>query len=422
MRISFIRLLWLLLPLQAAAQDGPVLTLETAWEEAVQQFPLTRQRALISRTASLSIENLSRGYLPQLSLSGQASYQSEVTRVSIPLPGVNIDPLSRDQYRAVLDVNQLLYDGGAIRQQQQLQRVQAAAEEEKIEVQYQQLKERIRQLYLGVLLLDEQMKQLALVQQDLQAGISRVEAQVQYGTAFRSALATLQAEYLHTEQRMVELRTGRTALLDMLGLFLNRTLSNDTRFVQPAVETPPPQPVIERSELRLLRLQDSVLQLQSGLIDVRNRPRVSLFVQGGYGRPGLNMLKNAFDPYYIAGVRFNWSLSGWYTSRREKEILRMNRQALGLQAENFLLQTNVQLKQQQAEINKYRALVATDDRIIALRTQVKLAAQAQLEQGVITAADYIREVNAEDQARLSKILHQLQLLQAQLNYQTITGK
>lgn len=399
-----------------------MLTLEKAWEEAIQQFPLTRQRALISRTASLSIENLSRGYLPQLSLSGQASYQSEVTRVSIPLPGVNIEPLSRDQYRAVLDVNQLLYDGGAIRQQQQLQRVQAAAEEEKIEVQYQQLKERIRQLYLGVLLLDEQMKQLALVQQDLQAGISRVEAQVQFGTAFRSALATLQAEYLHAEQRMVELRAGRTALLDMLGLFLNRTLPNDTRFVQPTVEAPPPQPVIERSELRLLRLQDSVLQLQSGLLDVRNRPRVSLFVQGGYGRPGLNMLKNAFDPYYIAGVRFNWSLSGWYTSRREKEILRMNRQALGLQAENFLLQTNVQLKQQHAEINKYRALVATDDRIIALRTQVKLAAQAQLEQGVITAADYIREVNAEDQARLSKILHQLQLLQAQLNYQTITGK
>lgn len=421
-RIFFKALLWLLFPLQLVAQETMVLTLEQAWAEAVQQFPLTRQRALITRTANLSIENLSRGYLPQLSVSAQATYQSDVTQVKIPLPGINIEPLSRDQYRAILDVNQLIYDGGAIHLQQQLQKVQAAAEEEKIEVQYQQLKERIQQLYLGVLLLDEQMKQVNLLQQDLQAGIRRVEAQVQYGTSFRSALATLQAEYLRTEQRMVELRTGRKALLDMLGLFLNRNLSANTLLVLPRVESPEPQPQIQRSELKLFRLQDSLLQLQSALIDVRNRPRVSLFVQGGYGRPGLNMLKNEFAPFYIAGLRFNWSLSGFYTGKQEKELYRINRQSLGIQQENFLLQTNVQLQQQQGEIDKYTALIMADDRIIELRTQVKRAAQAQLEQGVITAADYIREVNAEDQARLTKILHKLQLLQAQLNYQAITGK
>lgn len=167
--------------------------------------------------------------------------------------------------------------------------------------------------------------------------------------------------------------------------------------------------------------QDSLLQTQRELVDAKNRPKTSVFVQGGYGKPGLNMLKNEFDLFYIAGLRLNWSLGNLYTSRREKEILSVNQRMVDVQKDVFLLNTNTQLKQQEAELQKLQQLIASDQQIITIRAQVKEAANAQLANGVITANDYLREVNAEDQARISLITHQLQLLQAQISYQTIAG-
>jgi outer membrane protein TolC len=191
---------------------------------------------------------------------------------------------------------------------------------------------------------------------------------------------------------------------------------------KPAATIYVPDVAVTRPELKLFQEQNSLLGQQSNLIKSKNLPKASVFVQGGYGRPGLNMLTNDFDLYYIGGVRLNWSLSGLYTKKKEKEIVKINQQILDTKRETFLLNTNTQLKQQQSEVEKLQQLVATDDAIIDLRQQVKTAANAQLENGVITANDYLREVNAEDQARQARIAHELQLLQAQINYQTILGK
>jgi len=155
---------------------------------------------------------------------------------------------------------------------------------------------------------------------------------------------------------------------------------------------------------------------------VRNRPKFSAFVQGGYGRPGLNMLLNEFDFFYMTGLRANWQLSSFYTSKKDREQVDINRRMLEVQRDNFLLQTRTQQIQQQAEIRKWASLLKTDEEIIVLKTEVKDAAKAQLDNGVITASDYIREVNAEDQARLNKVFHQLQWVQSIINYQTISGK
>jgi outer membrane protein TolC len=179
--------------------------------------------------------------------------------------------------------------------------------------------------------------------------------------------------------------------------------------------------VINRPEMKLFSYQDSLIKTQDQLISVKNRPRTSLFVQGGYGRPGLNMLKNSFDAYYIAGIRFNWSLGNFYTSRRERELLTVNQRMVDVQKDVFVLNTNTQLKQQEAELKKMQQLIASDKQLIDMRVRIKEAANAQLENGVITANDYIREVNQEGLARLSLITHELQMLQAQINYQTLTG-
>ncbi|MEP6711286.1 MAG: TolC family protein [Ferruginibacter sp.] len=409
-----------LLPFITKAQQ--TLSLFEAYELAQQNYPLIRQRDLLKQTADITIDNLGKGYLPQFSLSGQATYQSEVTQVNIPIPGVKIDPLSKDQYKILADVNQLVYDGGIIKEQKNIQRLNEATEQQKVEVELYKLKDRINQLFLGVLYLDEQVKQLDLVKEDLNNGIKRTEAQVNNGVAFRSNLNVLKAEMLKADQRLIEIKSSRKGLTDVLGLFINQNLPGDVQLEKPLVEMPVMINDIQRPELKLYSTQQKLLDGQYKIIDSRNKPKASLFVQGGYGRPGLNFLKNDFSFFYTTGLRLNWSLGGLYTQKKEKQLIEINKKAIAIQQETFLLNTNTSLKQQEADVNKLQQLIAKDKEIIELRLSVKEAAKAQLENGVITANDYLREVNAEDQARQSLLTHQVQLLQAQINYETISGK
>lgn len=409
-----------LLIINCSAQES--LSLQKAYDLAQQNYPLIKQRDLVKQTTNLTIDNLSKGFLPQFSLSGQATYQSEVTQVKIPVPGVTVEPLSKDQYKLLADINQLIYDGGVIKQQKNIQQLNEEVEQQKIEVELYKLKERINQVFLGVLFLDEQLKQADLVKADLGNGIRKVEAQVNNGVAFRSNLDVLKAEILKTDQRFIELRSSRKGLIDVLGLFINQSLPEDTKLEKPQAGSPLISNEIQRPELKLFSTQEKLLGGQYGLVDSKNKPKASLFWQGGYGRPGLNFLKNQFDFFYTAGVRFNWSFGSLYTQKKEKKIIELTQKTIDIQKDVFLLNTNTQLKQQQSEINKFEKLIATDKEIIDLRIKVKDAAKAQLENGVITANDYLREINAEDQARQGLITHQILLLQAQINYQTISGK
>ncbi len=398
------------------------LTLEKVNELARKNYPLIRQKDLIRQTKEITVENLNKGYLPQFSISGQATYQSDVTRVKIPVPGISIEPLSKDQYRIVADVNQMIYDGGLTKNQKNMQGVNAEVEEQKIEVELYKLTERINQIYLSILFFEEQLKQTELIKKDLETGMKKVEAQVQNAVAFKSNLNLLKAEILKAEQRVIELNATRAGLIDVLSLFTGEAYTSATVFEKPVLIKSSAEQTILRPELNLFQLQQKLLNGQNNLIKARNLPKTSLFLQGGYGRPGLNMLENKFAAYYITGVRFNWAFGGLYTSKRDRELVEVNKKIIGVQQDVFLLNTNSQLKQQQAEIDKISQLIDKDLEIIDLRIKVKDAAKAQLENGVITANDYLREVNAEDQARQTLIVHQIQLLQAQINYQTIRGK
>lgn len=411
----------LALALGVQAQDNSQLTLPQAYELARQHYPVIRQKGLVRQTANLSIENINKGYLPQLTISGQATYQSDVTSVPVSIPGVKIDEPSKDQYKIQAEVSQVVYDGGNMAAQRNVQNANALVEDQKAEVELYKVKDRINQLYLGILLIDEQLKQVALVKNDIQLGIKRIEAQVKNGTAFRSSQLTLEAELMKNDQRIIELNANRKGLVDVLSLFINRSLPATVQLEQPPVITTIARETVVRPELKLYNYQSDLFRVQNQLITARNRPRTSLFVQGGYGRPGLNMLKNEFDLFYVAGVRLNWGLGNLYTTKKERELLQVNQRMVDVQKEMFMLNTNTQLKQQQAELDKLRQLIESDQQIIGIRAQVKEAANAQLSNGVITANDYLKEVNAEDQARQSLIAHQLQLVQAQINYRTLSG-
>lgn len=411
----------LLLPAGLFAQSLQKISLTEAYELSQKNYPAVKQKDLVKQTAAISVENLQKGFLPQFSLSGQATYQSDVTKVPFSLPGLTIESPSKDQYKLVADVSQLIYDGGMTKEQKALQQLNATVEDQKVEVELYKLKERINQLYLSILYLDEQLKQVELVKTDIQTGIKRVEAQVQNGVAFKSNLNMLKAELLKTEQRAIEVKASKKGLLDALSLFIGRELAAQVQLEKP-VSAGIVANEIARPELKLYSEQQKFIGQQEKLITAKNLPRASLFAQGGYGRPGLNMLLNEFDFFYIGGLRLNWSLGGLYTKKKEKEQVTINKKMVEVQKETFLLNTSSQLKQQQAEIDKLQQLLVSDNEIISLRKSVTEAAKAQLENGVITANDFLKEVNAEDQARQTLITHQVQLLQAQINYQTILGK
>jgi outer membrane protein TolC len=397
------------------------LSLQQAYDLAQKNYPLIKQRELVKQTTDLTIDNLNKGYLPQFSLGGQATYQSEVTTIDVPIPGFKFNAPSKDQYKVLANLNQVIYDGGVIKQQKNIQQMNEEVNQQKIEVDLYTIKDRINQLFLGVLYFDEQLKQTELVKADLNDGIKKVQAQVNNGLALRSNLNVLQAQLLTTEQKSIELKASRKGLINVLSLFINQPLPETVQLEKPAVPEIIPDD-IQRPELKWFLYQNQLLSSQAKLIDARNLPKANFFVEGGYGKPGLNFLKNQFDFFYTTGVRFNWNFGGLYTQKKEKQLIDVNKKIVDIQKETFLLNTSTALKQQESEINKYRQLIATDQQIIDLRTKVKEAANAQLENAVITTLDYLQDVNAEDQARQNLIIHQIQLLQAQINYMTLAGK
>lgn len=408
---------------------GQTLTLEEANRLARDNYPLIRQKDIVRQMADLTVANISKGFLPQLSFNARATYQSDVTRIDVPIPGVHIEAPGKDQYQVAAEVNQLVYDGGLVRQQKNIRQLEAVAEDQELEVEFHRLRETVNQVYLSILYLGEQLKQVALVQSELQTNIGQLEARMQNGLVLRSAVNVLRAERLKAGQRATELKASRKGLVETLGLLINRPLTEDQALERPLPLSDVPYQLssgegglLARPEMKLFAGREALLGQQQKLIAAAKLPKTSLFLQGGYGRPGLNMLKNEFDLFYIGGIRLNWSLAGWYTARNDRELLRLGQLKIASQRDVFLLNTRTAIKKQEAEIEKLDQLIAADREIVDLRSTVTAAARAQLANGVLTASDYVRELNAEDQAQQDLIAHEILLLQAKINYQTILGK
>lgn len=395
------------------------LSIDTCYALARQQYPLTAQSGLLEQSRSYTLSNLSMGYLPQLSINGQATYQSDVTQLPIKLPNVTMPDPHRDQYKIYAEAVQPITDLLTVNQQKQVVQASSAAESQKLEVELYKLNERVNQLYFGMLLLDAQLGQLAVLEKDLQVGLARTQAAIANGTALRSAADIIRAEQLRTRQRRTEITSGRRAFAQILAQFTGLEIGDSTQLMQPNIPAAAEQN--NRPELRLYESQKQVFTAQEQLIGTRTLPKLSLFLQSGYGRPGLNMLADEFDFYYIGGLRMQWNLSSYYTSGRERQLVKVNQAMIDTQRQTFELNTNMQMSQLQADIAKLQENIATDNEIIALRHYITLSYAAQLENGTATATDYVTQVNAEDRARQDMLLHQVQLLQTQFACRTVMG-
>jgi len=409
--------------LNAFAQTNAELAIDSCYTKAKRNYPLVKQYDLIEKSKTYSLDNVSKGYLPQVNIGGQATYQSDVTQPTLNqnLPGALpiFETISKDQYKVNGEIVQPITDLFTLTNQKEMVEKNAEIDVQKLEVELYKLRGQIDQIYFGMLLIDEQVKQNEILKKDIQAGIEKTTAAIANGIALKSNLDLLKAEMLKANQRTIELKAGRQSYADMLALFIGQAVGENTSISKPAM--PIFSPAINRPELEMFEKQKQIYDIQGKIVNAKNLPRFNLFFQSGMGRPALNMLSNDFDFFYIGGLRLNWNLANFYTSKNEKKLLGFNQNNLDIQKETFLFNTSLVVKQQLNEITKIEELIKTDLEIIALRESVKTTAQGQLANGVITTNDYLTYVNAEDQARQNLLLHQTQLLMVLYNNQTTTG-
>ena len=411
-RLGIISLL-LLLPGLVISQS---LTLETCHQKAKANYPLVKQYGLIEQTSQYNISNANKGYLPQVSLSARGTYQSQVTELPSALSsrlGISLPSLSKDQYQAVLEASQLIWDGGVIEAQKKITSVSTDIEKKKLEVDLYALNERVDQLFFGILLINEQVKQTEILENELLTNYNRISALKQNGLANQSDLDVIKVEQINVSQRKSELKSTQKSFYIMLSAFTGISINDKTVIEKPELDISVlNQTKSNRPELALFEAQSKLIESQKGLLNAGNLPKIGAFLQGGYGKPGLNMLTNEFSAFYIGGIRLAWNFSGYYTQKNNVNKLDINKKTVEVQKETFLFNTDLKTKQQQSEIEKIQSILTSDVEIIRLRENIKKAATAKVDNGTLTVSDLIREINAENQARQLKSLHEIQLLMA----------
>lgn len=410
----------LLLGTAPAFLNAQELTLEECQQQAQAYYPLIKRYGLIEKTKEYNISNANKGYLPQFSLSAKASYQSDVTEIPIDLPGIDIRGMRKDQYQAMLQLDQVVWDGGNIRARKEVTRATSEVDKQQLEVDMYAVNERVNQLFFGILLLEEQLGQNQAMQEELQRNYDNVQAYVENGIANQADLDAVKVEQLNNIQQRYTLEATHCAYGGMLKIMINHpTPLTGNALKKPDVNTllykggtTYTAGFIRRPELNLFAAQDRQLEAQRRQLTARNLPKLGVFVQGAYGNPGLNMLKNEFSAYYIAGVRLSWDFGNLYTRKNESRQLTLEQQDVNVQKETFLFNTHLEVTQDNSEIKKLTELMKNDNEIITLRNNIRKSAQAKVANGTLTVTEMLREVTAEDLARQDKILHEIQLLSA----------
>lgn len=411
-------LLLFLFPFLALAQQQ--LSLEDCYKLADKNYPLTKQNDLLARKSQLEIQNMDKDYLPKIDLNAQATYQSEVTQVPIKIPNATINPLNKDQYRATLDANQIIYNGGLHEMNTKMKETQNKLQQQQVAVSLYQLNLKINQLYFSVFLLQAQKEILLAKQKQLQSKINEVKSGVKFGELLPSYQKMLEAENLKIQQQLSEIKFDKNKALESLALLTGTSFEENIILNKPVLNRNL-NLSNNRPELKLYEIQNEQMDISKEVISKNNLPKLKAFGQAGYGNPGLNMLDNSFQTFYIVGLKANWNVFDWNKSKTEKQILTVSKDMIATEKENFLLNNQLQSQELEKEIQKLETISAQDNEIIELRNSVLKATEAQLKYGAITLSDYIVDFTHFYEAQTNQKLHEIQLLLALANYNIIQG-
>lgn len=398
---------------------GDQLTLEECQQLAQENYPLLKRYNLIQQTTEYSLQNINRGYLPQLVFSGQATYQSDVATLPELLTnllaqnGYAVKGLDKDQYRIALDLNQIIWDGGNLKAQKENVTAQGEIQTKQTDVDMYNIRERINNLYFGILLIEDKIRLNQDLQTLLQSNCDKLESMRQNGTAMQADVNAIRAEYLKTNQQLTELTSMRQSFQQMLTLFIGKQVTANTTLLKPNATLPISLENL-RPELQMFDAQLQQTEAQRRLLNSGVRPRLSLFAQGFYGYPGYNMFEDMFNHDFslngLVGVRLSWNISKLYTHKNDKRKLVLAQNQIENAREVFLFNNQLQSTQEQEAIERYRKMMSEDDEIIWLRTSVRQAAEAKLKHGVIDVNNLLQEITRENQARTNQSSHEIEML------------
>ena len=411
--------IFLIFILSISITNAQEVSIEQVYNWAKQNYPVYKQKEILKQKTSLQLNNTQKAYLPQVGINGQATYQSDVTKIPIQLPNMDMEEMSQDQYRVVAEINQLIYDGGEIKNQQEKLLLSELIQNQEIEVDLYTLRQRVSDLCFGVLLLDKQISQRRYLEDNIQSALEKSEVALENGITYRSTVYELKAELISSQQQRIEIEYNKMALFAMLSDLTGQKFSDTTQFKVPQDLVVGKE--IQRPEMDLLSMKKQMIELDLKNLKQHWYPKVSAFVQGGYGRPGLNMLDNNFQAFAIGGVRFSMPLSGFYTHKNKLEIKELESEMIDTELASFKLLTKISEQKEIIDIQKYDLLIEKDQEIIDLRKEVLKSAESQLAHGVITSHEYINKLNATYLAQITKDLHQLQRIKAIYQQQIITG-
>ncbi len=407
---------WIGLPALVRADGGRTVSLESLMEAGRRNHPTLAKRPLLAHSLELSRERINRAYWPQLSLGGRATWQSDVTSVDIPLPGATIPTPSKDQYRVTLDLQQNLWDGGVAADQKRVAQSRSRIEQEKVNLDWYQVRDRILQLYFAGLVQQELRDQARALDGYLDTVVEKAQLALKHGVATERDVLLAKARQLEARQATADatakLASVRRSLEDLTGA----RLSADAMFATPvaacsAPADPHPRPdAVHRPELGLLAAQGALLDAQEKLDRAADHPRVGAFATAGYGRPGLNALSDKLDFYFIGGVQVTVPLTYLYagTHRNGREQLAVQRSLLTRQQEAVMTQINVQLDTQRAELGRLDGAIVLDDQLLQLRERARKQTELQLSLGTATMTDLVNDLSREDQARTRRTVHRAQ--------------
>ena len=393
-------------------------SLEECRQAAEHNYPIIRQYDLIARTTELTVRNIQKAWFPQISVTAQGSYQNKVTAWPENLQGLfaqmglQLQGLSRDQYKVGIDVRQTLFDGGAIGSRREIARREGAVQAAQTEVDLYKIGQRVHEMYFALLLLDEQLRLNADANALLRSNEQQLAAMLKNGTASAGDFENVKAERLSAEQQQTELLSQRQTLQRLLSLFCGIPVDSIRRPAVPNL----PSGENKRPELRLFDCRLQLTDAQEKALDAQLLPQLGLFAQGYYGNPGLNlfedMMKRRWSWNGIAGLKLTWNLSALYTHRNEKSKLRVQRELIENARQLFLFNNRLDETQQSENVRRFREIAQRDGEIIALRTAVRKAAESKLAHGIIDVNGLLREINKENAAKTQQAIHEIDMLKA----------
>ena len=409
------RFLCLLILMSGCFSAHAQLTLDDCQKKARENYPIIKRYDLIERSKQYNLSNAAKAYLPQLQVNAKATYQSDVVSLPIRLPGITIPSIPKDQYQAVVDLSQVVWDGGAIHSQKQVIQANSEVENRQLDVDMYALADRVNQMYFGILLFNNRLEQNRVFQEDLERNRKMVADYLANGVANQADLDAVRVEQLNAEQTETQLRATRAAYVEMLSVMIGESIDSGAVFAKPDADLSALSPTLNRPELLLFDAQKDLFDSQKAVIKSSYMPKLGVFIEGGIGRPGLNMLSSTWDPFYIGGIRLSWNFSSLYTKENDLHKIEMNKHTVDTQKELFLYNIHLMESQQNADINRIRDLMKKDDEIIALRENIRKAAEAKVANGTGTITDLLREMTQEDLARQTKAAHEIDLLTAIYN-------